>query len=54
MNACQALDFRTAKSSATIEAAKANYRQVVPHLDGDRYLHDDLRKSEAFIAAWKL
>ena len=54
MNACQALDFRTTKSSAAIEAAKANYRQVVPHLDGDRYLHDDLRKSEAFIAAWKL
>lgn len=54
MNACQALDFRQAKSSATIEAAKANYRQVVPHLDGDRYLHDDLLKSEAFIAAWEL
>ncbi|MDP2188826.1 MAG: histidine ammonia-lyase [Sphingobacteriaceae bacterium] len=53
MNACQALDFRTAKSSPRIEAAKADYRKVVAHLDGDRYLHEDMLKSETFIADWK-
>jgi histidine ammonia-lyase len=53
MNACQALDFRTAKSSPLIEAAKADYRQVVAYLDGDRYLHEDMLKSETFIADWK-
>jgi len=54
MNACQALDFRAEKSSKKIEAAKENYRQLVLHLDGDRYLHEDMLKSEAFIAEWKL
>lgn len=50
MNAAQALEFRRpARSSDTIESLLSAYRMVVPKLEDDRYLHDDIQKSVAFF-----
>ena len=51
LNASQALEFRRPlKSSKVIEDYVSEYRKVVPFVDDDRYLHEDIKKSIEFIA----
>ena len=51
LNASQALEFRRPlKSSRMIEEYISEYRKVVPFVDDDRFLHDDIQKSIDFIA----
>lgn len=50
MTAMQALDFRTGhKSSPLIEDIKQRYRQVVPFLEEDRVLYDDIQVTVDFM-----
>lgn len=50
LNATQALEMRRPlKSSKTIETLLSNYRQNVSFMKEDRYLHGDIKKSEAFL-----
>ena len=50
MTAMQALDFRhPMKSSKRIEAVKKQYRKVVPFLDKDRVLYDDIQRTVDFM-----
>jgi len=50
LTAAQAFAFReNKKSSATIEQLYADYRNVVPVITHDRYLHDDIMKSISFV-----
>lgn len=49
MAAAQALSFRKAKTSSKLEALLAAYRQMVPVLEGDRFLSPDLQQSVAFL-----
>jgi histidine ammonia-lyase len=49
-NAAQALDFRRpAHSSPLLERIHADYRQVVPFIDVDLYMHPLIIRSAAFI-----
>ena len=49
-NAAQALDFRRpAKTSPILERIYADYRQVVPFIDNDTYMHPLIEKSIQFI-----
>ncbi len=53
-NAAQALDFRRpAKSSPLIERIHADYRQVVPFLEVDTYMHPLIIRSTEFIRTHK-
>jgi len=48
--AAQALEFRRpAKSSSSVELLFTNYRQQVPFLKEDAYMHELMKKSEMFI-----
>lgn len=50
MTASQALEFRRPmKSSPRLEAWVNTFRQVVPFVEKDRLLHDDMVKAEAFL-----
>jgi histidine ammonia-lyase len=50
MCAAQALEFRKPlKSSEMIETILEDYREVVPKLEEDRFLHDDIIASVAFV-----
>ncbi len=50
MNACQALELRKPKhSSLAIEKIVSAYRQVVPFLEKDRIIHDDMMNSVKFM-----
>ena len=50
MCAAQALEFRKPlKSSEMIETILEDYREVVPKLEEDRFLPDDIIASVAFI-----
>lgn len=50
MNATQALEFRRpSKSSNTIENVLMAYRKVVPFLEKDRIIHEDMMKSIEFM-----
>ena len=50
LNAAQALEFRRpAKSSPIIEKMMAAYREVVPFMNKDRILHNDMAASRNFI-----
>ena len=52
MTAMQALDFRKPlKSSPVIERIKTAYRQVVPFLDRDRVLYDDIQNTVDYMRA---
>lgn len=52
MNAAQAFEFRRpAKSSAFLEKLFSDYRKQVKFLEQDRYLHEDMMKSEAFLVS---
>lgn len=52
MNAMQALDFRTNTSSSTIETLRKAYREQVPFVENDVYLHPLIEKSKQFIATY--
>jgi histidine ammonia-lyase len=50
MVAMQALEYRLPlRSSPRIEEIHAKYRQVVPRLEGDRVLHDDMEATMVFL-----
>ena len=50
LNATQALEFRRPlKSATTIETFVSAYRKVVPFVDKDRILHDDIEASVEFL-----
>ena len=50
MTAMQALDFRKPlKSSPVIERIKTSYRKVVPFLDKDRVLYDDIQNTVDYM-----
>ena len=50
MNAVQALEFRRpAKSSPKLEKVVSEYRQVVPFIYTDRYMHPLMMASKEFI-----
>ncbi|MBV6441985.1 MAG: Histidine ammonia-lyase [Saprospiraceae bacterium] len=50
MVAMQALEFRQPlRSSPRIEAVRAKYREVVPRLEGDRVLHEDMEATLRFL-----
>jgi histidine ammonia-lyase len=55
LNACQALELRRPKqSSPAIEALVKAYREVVPFLEKDRIIHDDMMKSIEFMNRYEL
>ncbi|MBL4861902.1 MAG: histidine ammonia-lyase [Crocinitomicaceae bacterium] len=49
MNAAQAMDFRTEKSSSTIEKLRHDFRSVVPFIQEDNYLHPLIKQSIDFV-----
>lgn len=49
LNAAQAMDFRTEKSSTQIEELRQQYRKYVPFVTTDVYLHPLIKESVAFI-----
>lgn len=49
MAAAQAISLRESSSSPSIEKILTNYRQVVPKLDKDRLLSDDIHKTIQFL-----
>lgn len=49
LNAAQAMDFRTEKSSPSLEALRAEYRKYVPFVKEDTYLHPLISASIAFV-----
>jgi len=50
LTAAQALDFRKGvKSSVHIQKLRTAYREVVPFLENDRLLHEDIKASIRFI-----
>ncbi|NRA12921.1 MAG: histidine ammonia-lyase [Crocinitomicaceae bacterium] len=53
LNAAQAMDFRTEKSSVKIEALRAAYRKDVPFVDNDIYLHPLIKASIGFVKAMR-
>jgi histidine ammonia-lyase len=50
LNASQALYFRAPyKTSQKLQQVLSNYRQLVPQITNDRYLHDDIKKSVEYL-----
>lgn len=55
ITASQALTFRRPlKTSPPLEKVVNNFRTVVPFIEDDRLLHDDIKKAEKFLRDWKL
>jgi histidine ammonia-lyase len=55
ITASQALHFRRPlKSSATLESLVDTFREHVPFIESDRFLHNDLVEAEKFLKAFKL
>lgn len=55
MCATQGLDFRKPlKSSKLIESIKSDYRKIVPYLEKDRVLYDDIQNTIDFMRLIKL
>ena len=53
--ACQACDFHAPmRSSPALERVRAAIRARVPHLDEDRYFHDDLAAAEQLVLSGEL
>ncbi len=53
--ACQACDFHAPlRSSPALERVRAAIRASVPHLDEDRYFHDDLAAAERLVLSGEL
>lgn len=54
ITAAQALTFRRPmKSSPYLEAFVDNFRKVVPFIEDDRVLHDDMKNAEEFLKTWE-
>jgi histidine ammonia-lyase len=50
MNAAQALEFRRPhKSSAAIQRILSQYRKIVPFVENDRILYEDIHKTRNFV-----
>lgn len=49
LNAAQAMDFRTEKSSPSLEALRVEYRKHVPFVKEDTYLHPLISASITFV-----
>lgn len=49
LNAAQGMDFRTEKSSETIEKLRVNYRKKVPFVQNDEYLQPLIKESINFV-----
>lgn len=54
MNASQALAFRDKKSSPFIESLMSNYREVVPFVEEDRLLADDIHATVSFLQSFSV
>ena len=54
MNAAQGLAFRDKKSSPFVMSFVESYRAVVPFLDEDRILADDIHQSVAFLQSFNV
>lgn len=55
LNATQALHFRTeATTSACLQTVVNAYRKVVPFIEQDKYLSDEMTKSIAFLNSYNL
>ena len=54
MNASQGLAFRNKKSSPFVMSFIENYRQVVPFLEQDRIMADDIHASIAFLQSFSV
>ena len=54
LNASQALAFRDKKSSPFIESLISNYREVVPFVEEDRLLADDIHATVAFLQSFSV
>jgi histidine ammonia-lyase len=54
MNASQALAFRDKKSSPFIESFISSYRDVVPFVEEDRLLADDIHATVAFLQSFSV
>ncbi|MGK0385734.1 MAG: histidine ammonia-lyase [Patiriisocius sp.] len=54
MNASQALAFRDKKSSPFIESFISSYREVVPFVEEDRLLADDIHATVAFLQSFSV
>lgn len=55
MNAAQAIEFRRPlRSSTLVEEKLAAYRELVPRLGNDRYLHTDIMQTVDFIRSQSL
>lgn len=52
LNAAQAMDFRTEKSSDRIESLRTAYRNVVPFVKNDVYLHPLIKASIGFVKSF--
>ena len=52
LNAAQAMDFRTEKSSDRIESLRAAYRKEVPFVKNDIYLHPLIKASISFVKSF--
>jgi histidine ammonia-lyase len=52
LNAAQAMDFRTEKSSVRIESLRTAYRNVVPFVKNDVYLHPLIKVSIGFVKSF--
>ena len=49
MNAAQAIEFRTEKTSPFLQMILDSYREEVSFVEDDRYLHKDIIKSVEFL-----
>lgn len=49
LNAAQAMDFRKEKSSEVLERLRISYRERVPFVQHDVYLHELMKKSTYFV-----
>jgi histidine ammonia-lyase len=55
ITAAQALTFRRPlKTSPRLEEFVHNFRKVVPFIEDDRILHNDIKKAGLFLKAWEL
>lgn len=53
LTAAQALDFRRPlKSSSAIEKVHSDFRKLVPFMEQDRLLHDDMQQALSFVQGW--
>ncbi|MDX5346174.1 MAG: aromatic amino acid lyase, partial [Hymenobacteraceae bacterium] len=55
LNAAQALEFRKpAVTSPKLATVVEAYRQQVPFVEQDRYLHEDINRSVSFLQSFNL